>query len=120
MNTPIAETTHAVAWIDHHHASVLHIDESRAQPHHVRAHAHPTAQHGSQVRSEHEFFAEICSHLDAVDAVLVTGARTAVADFRHYVEKHRPQTAPRVAAYDIVDRPTENQLAALGRKFFEP
>lgn len=119
MSTPIAATTHAVVWIDHHHANVLKIDASPVRSLHVNAHVHPTAQHGSEVRSEHEFFAEVCGNLEGVDAVLVTGARTALADFRHYAEKHRPQTAARVVAYDIVDHPTENQLTALGRQFFE-
>jgi hypothetical protein len=119
VSTPVAASTHAVVWIDHHHANIVRIDAGGAPPHRVKAHVHPTAQHGSEVRSAHEFFAEVCSSLDAVDAVLVTGARTALADFRHYVEKHRPQTTARVAAYDVVDHPTDNQLTALGRQFFE-
>ena len=119
MNTPIAATTHAVVWIDHRHANVLQIDADSVRPIHVRAHLHPTAQHGSEVRSEHEFFAAVCASLDGIGAVLVTGGKTALAAFRHYAEKHRPQTAARIAAYDIVDHPTANQLAALGRQFFE-
>ena len=118
-NPSSTATTHAIAWIDHHQASLLQLDAAGAQPLHLRAHTHATAQHGSHVRSEHEFFAQVCTHLDAADAVLVTGAKAALADFRHYVDKHRPHTAPRIAAYDTVDRPTENQLAAMGRKFFE-
>jgi hypothetical protein len=42
-----------------------------------------------------------------------------LVDFRHYAEKHRPQTAGRIVAYDVVDHPTEKQLAALGRQHFE-
>ena len=119
MNTPIAATTHAVVWIDHHHANVLQVDAASVRPRHVRARVHPTAQHGSEVRSEHEFFAEVCGSVEGIDSVLVTGGKTALADFRHYAEKHRPQTAARFAAYDVVDHPTENQLTALARQFFE-
>ena len=68
----------------------------------------------------------MCLHaarnVDAVDGVgvaLVTGSKTTLADLKHFVEKHRPSTAARIAAYDAVDHPTENQLIALGRKFFE-
>lgn len=119
MSMPIAATTHAVVWIDHHHANVLRIDAVSIQSRHVQAHVHPTAQHGSEVRTEHEFFAEVCGALEGIGAVLVTGGKTALADLRHYAEKHRPQTAARIAAYDVVDHPTDRQLAALGRKFFE-
>jgi hypothetical protein len=119
MNTPTAATTHAVVWIDHRHANILPLEADAAQPRHVQAHVHPTAQHGSAVRTEHEFFAEVCAGLDGIGAVLLTGGKTALADFRHYAEKHRPQTAARIAAYELVDHPTDKQLAALGRKFFE-
>lgn len=119
MSTPIEASTHAVVWIDHHQASVVGIDANSAPPRHLKAHEHPTAQHGSQVRSEHEFFAQVCEVVEGADVALVTGGKTALADFRHYVEKHRPHMAARVVAYDVVDHPTENQLIALGRKFFE-
>lgn len=119
MNTPLAATSHAVIWIDHQHANVVQIDASSVRVRQVRAHVHPTAQHGSEVRSEHEFFADVCGSLEGIGAVLVTGGKTALIDFRHYAEKHRPQTAARIVAYDIVDHPTEKQLAALGRRFFE-
>ena len=119
MSTPIAAITHAVVWIDHHQATVTQIDANPVSARHVKTHEHPTAQHGSEVRSVHEFFSEVCDAVDGVSVALVTGGKTALADFRHYAEKHRPRTAARIAAYDVVDHPTENQLIALGRKFFE-
>ena len=110
--------SHAVVWTDHQSAQVLQFDADQVQAKKVRSHTHPTAQHGSAVRSEHEFFAEVCDALEGVGQVLVTGSHTATADFRHYADKHRPQTAVRIAAYEVVDHPSENQLVALGRKFF--
>jgi hypothetical protein len=119
MSTPIAATTHAAVWIDHHQATIAQIDASPVPPRHVKAHEHPTAQHGSEVRSVHEFFSDVCDAIDGVDLALVTGGKTTLADFRHYAEKHRARTATRIVAYDLVDHPTEKQLMALGRKFFE-
>ncbi len=110
--------SHAVVWTDHQSAQVLQFDADQVQAKKVRSHTHPTAQHGSAVRSEHEFFGEVCDALEGVGQVLVTGSHTATADFRHYADKHRPQTAVRIAAYEVVDHPSENQLVALGRKFF--
>jgi hypothetical protein len=119
MSTPTSATTHAVVWIDHHQATVLQLDAGQVPPRRVKAHEHPTAQHGSEVRSVHEFFSDVCDAVDGVDVALVTGGKTTLADLKHYAEKHRPRTAARIAAYDVVDHPTENQLIALGRKFFE-
>lgn len=112
-------TTHrAVAWADHHSATVLQLDEQHAPVCTVRTHPHPTAQHGSAVRTEHEFFGEVCNEFDRFDQILVAGSHTALADLRHYADKHRPLTAARIVGYEIVDHPTDNQLAALARKFF--
>jgi stalled ribosome rescue protein Dom34 len=109
---------HAVVWIDHQHAQVLHLDAGSVQVHKIEAHSHHTRQHGSQVRTEHEFFGEVCDALADVKEVLVTGGHQAQADFRHYVDKHRAHIAPRIVGWETVDHPTEGQLAALARRFF--
>jgi len=84
----------------------------------VKAHSHHTKQHGSAVRTEHEFFGEVCDALAGITEVLVTGSKTTQADFKHYVEKHRPALAPQVVGYETVDHPTENQLVAMARQYF--
>ena len=109
---------HAVVWTDHKTAQVLQFDAEHVLAQKVRTHTHHTAQHGSTVRSEHEFFGEVCDSLDGVAEILVTGSHTATADFRHYAEKHRPQTAKRIVGYEVVDHPSENQLVAFARKYF--
>ena len=109
---------HAVLWIDHQHAQVLHLEIDSMQVQKLKAHNHHTRQHGSQVRTEHEFFGEVCDALASIKEVLVTGSHQAQADFRHYVDKHRAAIAPRIAGWETVDHPTEGQLAALARKFF--
>lgn len=109
---------HAVVWTDHQSARVLQFDPEHVQARKVRAHTHHTAQHGSTVRSEHEFFGDVCTALDGIPEILITGSHTAIADFRHYADKHRPQTAARIVGYEVVDHPSENQLVALARKYF--
>jgi stalled ribosome rescue protein Dom34 len=109
---------HAVVWLDHHSAHVLQFDAEQVQAHKLQAHVHPTPQHGSDVRSEHEFFSEICDTLAGIPQVLITGGHTAQSDFRHYVDKHRPAVAPQIVGWETVDHPSEGQLVALARKFF--
>lgn len=112
-------TSRAIAWTDHQLAKVLQLGETHPLGRTIRAHTHSTAQHGSAVRTRHEFYAEVCDGLDTAAQVLMTGSHTALADFRHYVEKHRPLTAARIVAYEVVvDPPSENQLVALARKLF--
>jgi len=109
---------HAVVWLDHHSAQVIQFDADHAESAKIKAHGHETKQHGSAVRTEHEFFGEVCDALEGIGQVLVAGSQTAQSDFRHYVEKHRPLVAPRIAGYESVDSPTEKQVIALGRKHF--
>lgn len=111
-------TFHAVVFVDHQHAQVLQFDAEHVRAEKIKAHTHHTKQHGSQVRSEHEFFGHICDALQGIAEVLVTGPRTGIADFRHYAEKHRPQAARHIVAYETVDHPSDRQLVALARQYF--
>lgn len=107
---------HAVIWLDHHNAKMIHFNGEQAQPRELQAHSHETRQHGSEVRTGHEFFGEICDALADTESVLVTGSHVVQADFRHYVGKHRPALAPRITGWETVDHPTQAQLVALGRQ----
>ena len=111
-------TFHAVAWVDHESAQVLQFDAEHVQAQKVKAHTHHTRYHQSRVRTEHEYFAELCDALSGITEVLVAGPKTGLADFRHYVDKHRPATAKQVVAWEVHERMTENQLVALARERF--
>ena len=109
---------HAVAWIDHHKAHVLQFDANQALDEKIHEQFHNTRQHGSAVRSEHEFFGEVCDALAGIEAVLVVGGHTAQSDFRHYVDKHRPHLAPLIVGWETVDNPTEGEVLKMARQFF--
>ncbi len=109
---------HAVVLIDHQQAQVLQFDTEHVQAEKIKARTLHTRQHGSAVRTEHEFYADVCAALAGITEVLVTGSHTALADFRHYVDKHRPALAPQVVGYELVDHPSERQLVALARQYF--
>ncbi|RVT83839.1 hypothetical protein [Inhella crocodyli] len=109
---------HAVLWLDHHEAKVLQFDAEHVQAERVKSHSHHTKQRGSAVRTEHEFYADVCDALAGIAEVLVTGSRTAQSDFKHYVEKHRAALAPQIVGYETVDHPSDKQLVAMARQYF--
>ena len=109
---------HAVVWLDHHNAQVLQFDAAHVQAQKIKSHSHPTRQHASAVRDEHEFFSAVCGALAGITEVLVTGPRTAQADFKHFMQKHRPAVLAQVVGYETVDHPSDNQLVALARAWF--
>ncbi len=110
--------SHAVLWLDHHHARVLRFDDATTEVHAIKDHPRDTGQHKSAVRTEHEFFARVCDALEGVGTVLVAAGHTAQTDFRHYVTKHRHPLVARLAGWETVDHPTDGELVAMARKFF--
>lgn len=109
---------HAVVWLDHHQAEILQFDPGHVQASKVKSRTSHARTHGNGVRTEHEFFGLVCDALQAVPEVLVTGGKTSLKDFQHFVDRHRPELAPRVFGYEVVDHPSPAQLVALARRFF--
>jgi hypothetical protein len=109
---------HAVLWIDHQQAQILQFDAEHVQASKVKAHSHHTHQHHSAVRTEHEFYGEVCDALAGIAEVLVTGSRNNLAEFDRYARKHRAALVPALVGSEVVDHPTEAQLVALARKWF--
>ena len=110
--------SHAVVWINHQSAQVLQFDADHVEAQTVKAHTHYTRQHSSGVRTEHEFFGAVCDELAGIKEILITGSHTAQADFRHYVDKHRPALTKQIVGWETVDHPTDGQLVALARLRF--
>lgn len=109
---------HAVVHINHHAAQVIQFGAGQVAEAKLHTHLQYARQHASGERSEHEFFAKVCEALEGIPEILVAGGHTATAEFKHYLDKHRPKVAARVMDYIMVDRPTEAQLVALARKHF--
>lgn len=107
---------HAVIHLDHHHAQILHFDAH--QVHAARIEAHDRRPHGHDERAEHALFEAICQAVKDTPEVLVTGAHVVIGQFRHYVEAHRPQLAPRIADYRPAAELSQGQMLALARQFF--
>lgn len=109
---------HAVAYVDHQSSQIFQFSSEQVHAQKMHTSQHYTQQHGSGIRSQHEFYARICDAFDGIAEILVVGGHTGMADFRHYVDKHRPLTAKQIVDYQVVDHPTDGQLFALAKKYF--
>jgi stalled ribosome rescue protein Dom34 len=109
---------HAVVWVDHQSAQILQFDAEHVQAQKLKSHSHHTRQHGSSVRTEHEYFAELCTALAGISEVLVVGPKTGLTDFRHYVEKHRPAVGGQIVGWEVHERVSDAQLVAMARQYF--
>ncbi len=112
-------SSRAVIWLDHQSARVLQLGADDVQAHVLKAHVHPTAQHGSEVRASHEFFGSVCDAAEALTALQVAGSHTSIADFKHYVTGHRAHLGAKIIGYEVVDHLTDKELVALARVRFQ-
>jgi len=97
---------------------VLQFDAAHVQAQKIETHNQHARQHGGLVRTEHEFFGEVCDAIVGVREVLVTGSHAVQVDFKHFAESHQPKLAALVAGCKTVDPPSERQLLVLACKSF--
>ncbi|MGO8996241.1 MAG: translational machinery protein [Polyangiaceae bacterium] len=117
----------AAVWIDHHEARVYHVaegafDEStvKAPKHHLtnRHPKGPTAEH-NHPDDLHHFFAEVARALEGAEKILVVGPSTAKLQFLKYAHKHAPAIEPHIVGIETVDHPTDAQLVAYIKHYFQ-
>ena len=111
-------TSHALVWLDHHHAKVIRIGGETNAVTRVQEDTHDTRQHNSAVRMQHEFFGAVCDALVRFEQVVVTGSGQAQSDFRHYVTTHRSALLSVLVGWETVNHPTDGELVALAATFF--
>jgi stalled ribosome rescue protein Dom34 len=116
---------HAVVWLDHTEAHVMHI--SRDEVEKFTAHAsdkHPHLHHkrgavGSGHRAEDaEYFAEIIKLLDGAHEILIVGPGSAKLELVKYAHKHHVPVADRILGVETADHPTDGQVVAQAKKYF--
>lgn len=116
---------HAVVWLDHHEAKVIHFNMTASEEEIVRPADPPPHLHikagsasGTHVRAEPAFYRDIATAVGAAQAILIVGPSTAKAEFVNHLRKQSPRIAAHIAGVEAVARLTEHQLLAEGRRFF--
>ncbi len=116
---------HAVIWIDHSEAHVIHFDAEASESEVVKTRStHPHLHHKSgsagagHARSAEEYLRTVADAVADAGEILVVGPGSAKLELIRYVEKHLPKTAARILGVETVDHPTDRQLLAYARKTF--
>ncbi len=125
MTATPEQLSHAVVWIDHQTARVVHFDKDRSTMHVVHAHkSHVHLHHTANARDsghaaeDQSYLHEVARAIGEAPAVLVTGPANEKLELMKHLEKHDPRLAKRVAAVQPADHLTDGQLLAHGRAFF--
>jgi stalled ribosome rescue protein Dom34 len=117
--------SHAVVWIDHQSARIVHFDRERSTMHVVHAHKlHVHLHHKANSRAsghapeDQAYLDEVARAIGQAPAVLLTGPSNEKLELRKHIERHEPQLAMRIAAVQPLDHPSDGELLAHGRAFF--
>jgi hypothetical protein len=119
------EHAHAVAWIDHHEAHIIHFSlesdaETTVKPHTPHRHLHHKS---GVVGSGHDkpdaaYLAGVGNALADASEILVVGPANAKLELMHYLKAHQPAVAAKVMGVETVDHPSEGELLKFAHKFF--
>jgi stalled ribosome rescue protein Dom34 len=114
-------------WIDHKEARIFHIQPDKVDEatvlvaqHHVHQ-KHPKdpaagKQHPEEMK---RFFHDVGRALEGDEEILVVGPSTAKFEFLRFVHKHEHALEPRIVGLETVDHPSDRQLVAYARKYFD-
>ena len=116
---------HAVVWIDHSEAHVIHFDAEASESEVVKTKStHPHLHHksgstgsGHSGSDKHYLHAVIEAVADAQE-ILVVGPGKAKLELLRHADQHDPKIAAKIVGVETVDHPTDRQLLAYARKAF--
>ncbi|MCP5145670.1 MAG: translational machinery protein [Gammaproteobacteria bacterium] len=115
---------HAVVWLDHSEAHVIHFTPEEAENAVVKAGGgHPHLHHKSgsigagHSGASHDYMEHVIAALQGAQEILVTGPANAKQEFVKYLEQRHKDTHARVVGVETMDHPSDGQLLAFARKY---
>ena len=119
-------TRHVAVWIDHKEARLFNVAKDSFEESTLKSPHHHLRKHEGQATAEHDhpddqkrFFHDVARTLETAEEILVLGPSTAKLQFLTYLHAHDPKLAARVFGIETVDHPTDPQIAAYARKYFQ-
>ena len=109
-------TFHAVVWMDHSEAHVVHFDREHMEAQRVKSRSHH--KHQGKTADNAAFFADIAGALGDSHEVLLAGPGLARNQFRDWCASHRAAMAKVIVDSVAADHPSDGQLVALARQYF--
>ncbi len=116
---------HAVVCIDHAQAVIFDFSKEASNEHRITADLQSHIHHkagpagSGHLHNAKAYFLAVATQLELSKEILILGHGTARTEFAHFVRDHVPTLAPRIMGVEAVDHPTDGEVIALARKFFE-
>lgn len=116
---------HAVVWIDHQTAHIIHFNADNSTVEIVKTNSSQTHQHhhqgtlgsGKAVTSQ-SYLHEVVENLADAKEVLVVGPGSAKLELIKHVHAHDAAVTEKIVGVETVDHPTDPQLLAFAKRYF--
>jgi stalled ribosome rescue protein Dom34 len=116
---------HAVVWLDHNEARVMHISPADveksvvnpAEPHR-NLHRKRGSVSGSRQSEDQQFYHEVVEALGGAAEILIVGPGQAKLELIKHIHSHDHEVSSKVIGVETVDHPSDAQLVAFARKYF--
>ena len=116
---------HAVVWLDHSEAHVMHIapdDVEKSVVHPSKPHQHLHSKSGTtgagKAAEDKTYYHAIVEALKGAQEILVVGPAQAKLQLIKHIHSHDPAMSDKVVGVESIDHPTDGQLVAYARKYF--
>ena len=116
---------HAVAWIDHNEAHVLHLGRGHAGSVRIQAsdrvgHLHHRAgtTGPGHAAIDRVYLGKVAKALSGTARVLIVGPGTARTELVSYIRDHVPELVPSIAGVEPMERRTDGELEDYARRYF--
>ncbi len=116
---------HAVVWLDHTEAHVMHISPDDIEKSVVHPTRPPVKLHSrrgtlgdGRAPEDKAYFHAIVEALSGAREILVVGPAQAKLQLIKHIHSHDPAMTDKVVGVETVDHPTDAQLVAYARKYF--
>lgn len=117
---------HAILWIDHHEARIIHFnaseaDETLIHPSHPPRHLHSKAgsASGTHQHGDKQFFRDVAEALGTSHVFMVVGPSSAKDELAAYLEQNHRDLFGKLDSVKAMQQVTDNQLVAAGRQHFK-
>lgn len=116
---------HAVVWLDHSVAHVMHIspdDVEKSIVHPAKAHQHLHSKSGhvgsGKPGEDQSYYHGIAQALSGAQEILIVGPAQAKLQLVKHIHAHDRALSDKVVGVESIDHPTDGQLVAYARKYF--
>ncbi len=116
---------HALVWIDHVEAHVMHIspddvEKSLIQPNeqHHKLHSRVGTLGSGRAPEDQDYYHRVAQALTGATEILIVGPAQAKLQLVKHIHSHDPALVSKVVGVETVDHPSDGQLIAYARKYF--